>query len=461
MQTNKKKVKTPVAKKTTHGGAVAVDTSKLNELRRSVLASMLWEDSFYEDGKSHADRITTLANQLDPALVAQVAVEARTQQKLRHVPLRLLSSIVQKASGTNVISTALPRVIQRADELAEFLAMYWADGRKPIAKQVKVGLAEAFKKFDAYQLAKYNREGKSVTLRDVMFMVRPKPVTLEQAETWKQLANGTLASPDTWEVNLSAGANKRDTFERLLKEGKLGYLALLRNLRNMEQAGVSDKLIREAILARKGGADNVLPFRYFAAAKAAPRFEDALDQAMVASLAQVPKLPGKTVVVVDVSGSMNANLSAKSDMTRLTAACSLAAILREVCEHPVIYATAGNDGTRVHQTALVPARRGIALADAIGKMMYPLGGGGIFLKQVMDYVAAHEHGADRVIVITDEQDCGIGAGQAPAQAQLFAPRNYMLNVATYENGIGYGKWTHIDGFSENVVRWMVEYEQLQ
>src|SRR5690606_23450596 len=125
--------------------------------------------------------------------------------------------------------------------LAEFVALYWRDGKRPLSAQMKKGLARAFCKFDAYQLAKYDRPG-PVRLRDVLFLVHAKPAAATQADTWKKLAAKALDSPDTWEVALSAGADKRDTFERLLKEKKLGYLALLRNLRNMDQAGVDEAL---------------------------------------------------------------------------------------------------------------------------------------------------------------------------------------------------------------------------
>src|SRR5690606_18384746 len=147
-----------------------------------------------------------------------------------------------------------------------------------------------------------------------------------QAAIWKQLVEGTLPVPDTWEVALSGGGDKRETFERMLREGTLGYLALLRNLRNMAESGVDTGLVRDAILARKG-ARRVLPFRYVAAARAAPQFEPAIDQALSEAIAELSPLPGKTAALVDVSGSMNAPLSGKSDMTRMDAAAALASLI--------------------------------------------------------------------------------------------------------------------------------------
>src|SRR5262245_5369793 len=175
-------------------------------------------------------------------------------------------------------ANTVARVIQRADELTELVAVYWRNGRRPLSAQLKKGLARAFEKFDAYQLAKYDRPG-PVRLRDVLFLVHAKPKAAEQAETWSKLAEKELDSPDTWEVALSGGADKRDSFQRLISEGKLGYLALLRNLRNMGEAGVDEGLVRKAIRDRKG-AQRVLPFRFVAAARAAPMFDGALDKAL-------------------------------------------------------------------------------------------------------------------------------------------------------------------------------------
>ncbi len=178
-----------------------------------------------------------------------------------------------------LVGETLARVIQRADELSEFVAIYWAGGRQPLSAQVKKGLAAAFTKFDEYALAKYDRAG-VVRLRDVLFLSHARPVDEAQAALWKRLAANELATPDTWEVALSAagrgeGANKREVWERLLAERKLGALALLRNLRNMQQAGVSEELVLSALAALK--TDRVLPFRFLAAARNAPQWEEALE----------------------------------------------------------------------------------------------------------------------------------------------------------------------------------------
>jgi hypothetical protein len=441
----------------THEGApAALHLTVEQQLRRSVLSCLLWEKEFYEDGVSIADRIVALAEQAPPAMVAALALEARSAFNLRHVPLLLIAVLAKTGAGTRLVSDTIERTIRRADELSEFLAIYWRNGKTPLSAQVKKGLAASFKKFDAYQLAKYDREN-VIRLRDVLFLSHAKPANDHQVHLWKQLVDNELTSPDTWEVALSGGADKKETFERLIREGKLGYLALLRNLRNMAVAGCDLGLVREAILARKG-AERVLPFRFIAAVKAYPELEPELDRALVASLAQGPRLAGRTLVVVDISGSMRASLARKSDTTRMDAACALAAVLRGACDNVAVYATAGNDATRVHATALVPPRQGMALRDAIVGMKEQLGGGGIFLKPCLDFIRSTEKTAHRIVVITDEQDCAVDKRHSPLLAAPFGTYNYLLNVASYRNGVGYGPWCHIDGFSEQVLRFIVEHE---
>jgi 60 kDa SS-A/Ro ribonucleoprotein len=418
----------------TFEGAPAIQPrNPIDQLRRAVSACLLWENQFYEDGVAIGDRIAALVAQCDPADVAALAVEARTSMKLRHAPLWLVSSLALAGKGPKAEDYAA--VINRADEMGELISQFWKDGRRPLPSAMKRGLAQAFGKFDAYQLGKYNRKV-AIKLRDVLRLVHPKPANDEQAAMWKAVIADTLPSPDTWEVALSGGADKRETFTRLLADGKLGYLALLRNLRGMADAGVDSALVREAILARKG-AHNVLPFRYVAAARACPQFEPALDEALCGAIEGLPILPGKTAVLVDVSGSMDVPLSARSDLKRIDAAAALASII-----HGDVRVF-----TFSHQVVEVPPRRGMAGVDAVIRSQ-PHGGTylGAALQAINEQIPH-----DRLIVITDEQSHDAVGGPKG--------RGYMINVASYQNGVGYGDWTRINGFSENVLRFIGEHER--
>jgi hypothetical protein len=428
----------------THEGAPAVPITDEQALRRSVLACMLWESEFYESGETIADRLRGLVPRVEAAKVAALAVEARTKMKLRHAPLLLVREMARYATHRGLVAETLAQVIQRADELAEFVAIYWAEGKVPLSGQVKKGLAAAFPKFDEYALAKYDRAS-VVRLRDVLFLCHAKPLSAVQAEVWKRLIAGELQTPDTWEVALSAVSeelgDKRARWERLLVERKLGALALLRNLRNLKEAGVSEELVLSALDAMR--TERVLPFRFLAAARYAPQWEDGLERAMFRAIDGAAKLPGKTVLLVDVSGSMTWKLSARSEMLRTDAAFGLAVLLREVCERVVVY-------TFSYEAKIVAPRRGFALRDAMARNQP---NGGTYLGQSLAMVESAET-YDRIIVITDEQ----------SHDQVGAPsgRGYVINVASARNGVGYGtgsrSWTHIDGWSEAVIEYIRELE---
>src|SRR5271168_2811683 len=134
----------------THEGAPARNVSTALQLRRSVMACLLWENQFYEDGVEIAGRIQTLVPKVKPEVVAALAVEARGKMKLRHAPLLLVREMARQKTHRALVATTLTQVIQRADELAEFVAIYWKDGKTPLSAQVKKGLAQAFRKFDEY-----------------------------------------------------------------------------------------------------------------------------------------------------------------------------------------------------------------------------------------------------------------------------------------------------------------------
>lgn len=460
---SKSNVKASEVNTVTHEGAPAVKQSAEKELVRTVSCLMLWEDSFYESGTDIAKRVADLCEKVSISFLCDLARKARTDLKLRHAPLYLMVHALRKKGSDaerNLVGQAISDVIQRADELAEILALYWKDGKKKLPRQLKAGIARAFPKFSAYNLAKYNRDG-AVKLRDALFLSHAKPKDKEQAKVWKKLVDGTLDAPDTWEVALSAGKDKKETFTRLISEKKLGYMALLRNLRNMEEAGVDHKIASEALL--DGVKDSkALPYRFIAAAKHAPAYEGTLDQAIQIAAGSLPKCPGRTLLVVDISGSMGGAMSGKSEMTRIDAACGLAMLVREQCEEPVIYATAGDDGRRIHATSIVPPRHAFALRDAIVSLNHTLGGGGIFLVQTMAYIAEREKKPfDRVIVITDEQDCDIG--KKASAAHKLGRHNYIVNVGMYEPAmpVESAGWVRVSGFSERVIDWMLSHEEVQ
>ncbi|HEY2068628.1 MAG TPA: TROVE domain-containing protein [Rhizomicrobium sp.] len=431
----------------THEGAPAKRFTPEMELKRALMNCLLWESQFYENGVTIAERIKALVPLVDPATVAALAITAREAMKLRHAPLLVVREMARHEKHRLLVADTLARIIQRPDEMTELLAIYWADAlghmqqrkRQPVSAQIKKGLARALTKFDAYQLAKYDRDG-AVRIKDVLFLVHAKPRDGDQATMWKQLVDGTLPAPDTWEVSLSSGKDKRESFERLIAEKKLGGLALLRNLRLMQKAQVPRKTIADAIDAMR--VDRILPYRFISAARYAPDFEPELEGAMLKSVKGYARLSGRTRLLIDVSGSMDHSLSAQSEMTRLEAACGLAILAREVCDEVEIF-------TFSNKVVKVPPRRGFALRDAIVQSQPH---GGTLLGAAVREIDRKD---DRLIVFTDEQSHdGVPAPKGSAT---------MVNVASSQHGVGQGAssrdWQRVNGFSEAIIAWIAASEE--
>lgn len=435
MRTN---IKYQHSNRTHEGGLSTATLTHSQQLRRTVMACMLFENTFYESGVDVSKRILDLVAVVPFDDAAQIAIDAREKMKLRHVPLLIVRAMLNFHKGRKM-GDLIARVIQRPDECGELLALYWKDSKdQPLTAQLKIGLARALKKFNGYQLAKWNKDG-DVKLRDVLFLSHAKPANEEQAALFKKLAENKLETPDTWEVALSGGADKKAVFERLISENKLGAMALLRNLRGMLESGVSEDIIRDGLAKMK--TERVLPFRFISAARHAPRLEDALEQAMFKCLEGMDKLPGKTALLIDHSGSMQQVVSERSEISRFDAAAALAMILRETAERCRVF-------TFSDRMIEVPPRRGFALVNAVREVINPVS---TMLGSAVKAVYQTFPECDRIIVITDEQ-----SRDRPQQPKGYG---YIINVATNKNGIGYGPWVTIDGWSESVLDYIIESEK--
>jgi 60 kDa SS-A/Ro ribonucleoprotein len=223
------------------------------------------------------------------------------------------------------------------------------------------------------------------------------------------------------------------------------HMAILRNMRNIDGACVSEghiNKLKNAFGHPSWSKSRVLPFRFIAAAKHAPRWEPFLEKAMTISLKERQRFIGSTAILVDVSGSMDEKLSEKSDMDRIDAGCGLAIIMRELCDEVRVYSFS-------NKIAEIPARRGFALRDAIRQSQPHQG---TYLGAAVGFL--NGIGFHRTIVITDEQS----HDQVPA----CKGKGYMINVASYQNGVGYGNsWTHVNGWSEAVLDYIHEFEKPQ
>ena len=422
----------------THEGAPARNISTELQLRRSVLACLLWENQFYEDGVEIAGRIAQLVPKVAPEKVAALAVEAREKMKLRHAPLLLVREMARHATHRRFVADTLAQVIQRADELAEFVAIYWKDGRVPLSAQVKKGLAAAFPKFDEYALAKYDRGG-PIKLRDVLFLAHAKPRNEAQAEVWKRLIAGELTAPDTWEVALSSGADKREAWERLLREQKLG--ASRTAPQPAQHAGCWSGRVACARRAwfDEHGACAPVPIPGCGALRSAvgrgARAGDAEVCCGSGKVAWKDHRPGRRFRLDD-----GAAISSFRD----------AAYRRGLRPRSV----AARDRREGQRYSASPTRwskcRRVADSRCATRSTLRRVTAQRYLGKAVDGLNQKER-YDRLIVITDEQ----------AHDTVPAPKGkgYVINVASNKNGVGYGKWTHIDGWSESVVEYIRTLEQ--
>jgi 60 kDa SS-A/Ro ribonucleoprotein len=446
------------------GGMVAARQDAESLLRRAVMSCLLWEDLAYESGQAGADNLAALVPQVAPERVAAIAIETRQKQKLRHVPLWLVVQMCKHDKHKALVREVMAQVITRADQLTDLVALYWkanareltATGKTKLPHQLKLGLADAFARFDAYQFAKYDR-ATAVKFRDVLALCHAHPPAGKE-ELYQQIKTRTLPVPDTWEVALSTGADKAATFTRLISERRLGNLALLRNLRGMAESGVNAATVIDG-LARINDA-GLLPLNFLAAAKAAPAYAAEVEAALFRVYAGRQKLPGHTVIVIDVSGSMGARLAAKSEFTRMHAGAAMAVLGREICERATVWATAGSDARHGHKTEQLPNLRGLGLVAEVEAAQGRLGGGGIFTRQCLEHLAKEMRGArpDRIIVFSDSQDCDT-VKKPPAP---FGVYNYIVDVSAHARGVNYkGVWTaEISGWSERFLDYIAAFEGL-
>jgi len=297
------------------GGEAYQESPKL-ELASLLLTSMV-QDQFYRSGEGGLSRLNELLDQVDPVFAAKAAVFARNEYGMRSISHATAAELAARVKGQPWAKDFYNAVVRRADDVTEILAYYLSKYGKPVPNSLKKGLGRSLGKFDEYQLAKYRGEGNAFSLVDAVNLVHPKPTDKNRAALHK-LVNGELRSTGTWETALTeAGksedkdAAKADAWRQLLVERKIGYFALLRNLRNIETQApdlipVAAALLQDANLI---GKSLVLPFRYLTALNEVtdPTLVQAISGAADIALSNVPTFDGKTLTVIDHSGSMGAS----------------------------------------------------------------------------------------------------------------------------------------------------------
>ena len=418
------------AKATTvnHEGAGAFTLKPEMELYTAIATTML-SDTSYEKAKDRLARIQLLVPKVKAEFTAKLAVYARKQMNLRTAPVVLATELAKIHNGDNLVSRTVEKIVQRPDEIMELLAYYQvANNRKyakklnKISKQVQKGLAGAFNKFDEYQFAKYNRSSE-VKLRDALFLVHPKAKDETQQALFNKIVKQELAIPYTWETELSAlgqqkFANEKEKsraitakWQELIDSDKLGYMALLRNLRNILEANVSTahiKKVSERLSDERAVANSKqLPFRFLAAYRELKDLSssfkgyimEALETAITYSVRNMKgfDLDTRVVIACDVSGSMQKPVSEKSKVLLYDIGLLLGMLMQSKSKNVV----SGIFGDTWKIMSL-PGRDVLAKVDALYRREGEVGystNGYLVLKDLVD----RKYVADKIMLFTDVQ----------------------------------------------------------
>ena len=304
------------------GGDAYVESPKLAFV--SLLLTSFVKDQYYRSGNESLEEVSTLMDQIpDKRFVAKAAIYARTKFGMRSISHAVAGEIAKKVKNEQWTKNFFDKIIYRPDDMMEILAYYYAGGSKNEPNALRKGFAKALARFDEYSLGKYKKDGAEVSLIDIVNLVHPK-----STPAISKLIKGTLKTPETWETKLTSAGQKasseedkeerkKEAWTSLIGERKIGYFALLRNLRNILQQApemvdqacgllIDENLIQKSL---------VLPFRYVTAIDEIVQVGNentanirkilvAINKAVDISMVNVPKFDGDTLVVLDISGSM-------------------------------------------------------------------------------------------------------------------------------------------------------------
>ena len=413
-----------------HQGEKAYAMTPEMELYTAVVTCAL-SDKFYESKDDRMERIASLIRQVDPEFVAKLAVYTRTQMNLRSIPMLLIVELAKIHNGDSLVKRTIEKTVLRADEIMELLMCYQirnSDGKGikklgKLSRQVQEGLKSAFNRFDEYQFAKYDRSNLEVKLKDALFLVHPKAKSQEQQAIFDKIVSGDLQTPYTWETQLSELGQKhfgtkeekaealKALWEELIDSGRLGYMALLRNLRNILQAKVStahiEKVTSHICDPAKVAKSKQLPFRFLAAYKElmdvtsehTATVLSALEKAVRESVNNLEGFGADTSVLVaaDVSGSMFTTISPKSSVMNYDIGILLSMLLKSKCSS-VISGMFGDSWKVLNLPQENILANTIEMKRREGEVGYSTNG-----YKVIDYLVDNNIKMDKVMMFTDMQ----------------------------------------------------------
>lgn len=313
---------------TNKAGGKAYPITRKEEFLFAVLSSFL-KDTFYETCDEHIERLKKLMREIpDKQFIAKVAIFARNEFGMRSVSHLIAIELLLQVKHELWVKHAIAHTIRRPDDILEMVAYYFSlhknvGYKKGLPASLRKGIQLSLSKFDEYQLAKYRGSNSNVKMVDIINLVHPQPSDINK-DVLEKLIKNELRSKNTWESELSEAGKTEDkedldelkgnVWEKLIIEKKLGYFALLKNLRNIinyapDALDAAIALLIDEHLIRKS---LVLPFRYVKAIEQIEQIRSeqskkvikALNKAAEISLCNVPTFKGSTLIALDVSGSM-------------------------------------------------------------------------------------------------------------------------------------------------------------
>lgn len=450
---------TTTIKTTNKSGHAAYGMTDKAKLITQVLCSFFNESKFYGDNSEEMKQLIQKVVASDPEFVAKLAVFARKEFNMRSVSHVLLAYLAHDVNGKPFTRNAVKAACLRGDDATEIMACYLNMFGKPIPNALRKGLSDVLQGFSEYTLAKYASKGKAVKMRDLLCLCRPTPKNEAQSDLWKRCLEDRLETPMTWETELSAKGNTTEVWENLIASGKIGYMALLKNLRNILNAKPSNlDIVLDTIKNTEAvKRSRLLPFRFLSAYKevqliGTSRVFDALEDAVEASIDNMPQLPGTTVIAVDVSGSMTDKISAKSNVRCFEIAMLLGLMANKICEDSVFYVF----NNRISKAA-VSKRNGILYTAS-----HTGANGGTDMKLPFRAMMSDNINADRVIILSDNE-CNYYGWNTPVQKLADEYRKasgndiwvHAIDLQGYGTQQFHGKKTNIiAGWSEKVLEFI-------
>ena len=462
-------------------GFPAYKMQEKEHLVSAVLTTMFGEPKYYGSTDNDIVVLSTVMADEDPEFLCKLACYARNAANMRSVSHVLACVIAHEAH--EYTRAVIRNIIVRPDDITEIMACYKQMYGKPFPNALKREIAEQIQRFDEYSLAKYNSRGMSMKFRDVLRITHPTPKSKEKEELFRKVLDDTLQTPYTWETELSEKGNTKEVWDELIASGKVGYMALLRNLRNIIKSGADVQPVLEVLAdPERVRKSRQLPFRFFSAYRMleeeklmTPEIHRALESALTTSIENLETIPGRTLVAVDVSGSMGSYISRKSTVMCSDIAGLLGAMSGRLCEDASVcyFDYEGN-------WSCLPGKKGYSVEhygkyDSILEICrnHRFNGGGTQMELPMKYALEEDKSArlkpfDRVIYFSDNVCNHSSSGLKTVQGRIDQYRE-KYNPDFWVHGVdlqGYGtqqfcgkNFNLIAGWSDKVLEFILLAER--